>query len=99
MLEASTPPPEPEPEPEEPLDLPEPAPAPTGPTPTFAPLLTPEPGVGVDLTEDNASKLELAEAYLEIGDREGARELLEDVAKSGTAAQQARAKETLASLK
>ena len=68
-------------------------------TAAFAPLVTPDPVAGVDLTEDNASKLELADAYLEIGDKEGARELLEDVIKGGTAAQKERAKETLASLR
>lgn len=81
-------------------DWPKPEPEPVRPAAAaFAPLVTPDPAAGVDLTEDNASKLELADAYLEIGDKEGARELLEDVIKGGTAAQQERAKETLASLR
>jgi len=82
------------------IDWPDPEPEPARPaTAAFAPLVTPDPAAGVDLTEDNASKLELADAYLEIGDKEGARELLEDVIKGGTAAQQERARETLASLR
>ncbi|WP_187394905.1 FimV/HubP family polar landmark protein [Pigmentiphaga aceris] len=82
------------------IEWPQTEPEPARPaTAAFAPLVTPDPAVGVDLTEDNASKLELADAYLEIGDKEGARELLEDVIKGGTAAQQERARETLASLR
>jgi FimV-like protein len=81
-------------------DWPKAEPEPVRPaTAAFAPLVTPDPVAGVDLTEDNASKLELADAYLEIGDKEGARELLEDVIKGGTAAQKERARETLASLR
>jgi pilus assembly protein FimV len=81
-------------------EWPKPEPTPARPaTAAFAPLVTPDPVASVDLTEDNASKLELADAYLEIGDKEGARELLEDVLKGGTAAQRERAKETLASLR
>lgn len=45
-----------------------------------------------------ATKLDLAVAYMEIGDKEGARELLEEVIKGGTDEQVAKAKETLAKL-
>jgi len=45
-----------------------------------------------------ATKMDLAVAYLEIGDKEGARELLEEVVKGGTAEQIAKAKETLTKL-
>lgn len=45
-----------------------------------------------------ATKLDLAVAYMEIGDKEGARELLEEVVKGGTDEQVAKAKETLTKL-
>lgn len=45
-----------------------------------------------------ATKLDLAVAYMEIGDKEGARELLEEVVKGGTDEQVVKAKETLAKL-
>lgn len=44
------------------------------------------------------TKLDLAAAYEEIGDREGARELLEEVLREGAAEQQQRARELLAKL-
>ena len=44
------------------------------------------------------TKLELASAYEEMGDLEGARELLEEVLKEGNAAQQAAARDRLAQL-
>ena len=48
--------------------------------------------------QEMASKLDLASAYVEIGDKEGARELLEEVINGGDAAQQQRARELLADL-
>ena len=44
------------------------------------------------------TKLELAKAYLEIGDKDGAREILNEVAKEGSSAQQEEAKKLIASL-
>jgi pilus assembly protein FimV len=45
-----------------------------------------------------ATKLDLASAYQEIGDREGARELLEEVIKGGDSEQSEKAKVLLAKL-
>ena len=45
-----------------------------------------------------ATKLELAKAYLEIGDREGAKEILNEVSREGSAAQAQEAKTILARL-
>lgn len=45
-----------------------------------------------------ATKLELAKAYVEIGDGDGAKEILNEVAREGNAAQQAEAKSILAGL-
>ena len=45
-----------------------------------------------------ATKLELAKAYVEIGDRDGARDILHEVAREGSAAQQAEAKKLIAGL-
>ena len=44
------------------------------------------------------TKLELAKAYLEIGDKDGARDILHEVAKEGSASQQEEAKKLIASL-
>ena len=44
------------------------------------------------------TKLELAKAYLEIGDKDGAREILQEVAKEGSAAQKEEAQTLIASL-
>ena len=49
-------------------------------------------------TEAIGTKLELAKAYLEIGDKDGAREILQEVAKEGSSAQQEEAKKLIASL-
>jgi pilus assembly protein FimV len=48
--------------------------------------------------EGVATKLELAKAYLEIGDKDGAREILQEVAKEGSAAQKDEAEKLIASL-
>jgi pilus assembly protein FimV len=45
-----------------------------------------------------ATKLDLAIAYQEIGDKEGARELLDEVVKGGTAEQSEKAKSLLLEL-
>ena len=45
-----------------------------------------------------ATKLELAKAYVEIGDGDGAKEILQEVVREGSAAQQAEAKKLLAGL-
>jgi pilus assembly protein FimV len=57
-----------------------------------APELAPED------EQEVATKLELAKAYEEMGDREGARELLQEVVKEGDAEQQRRARDMLAAL-
>jgi pilus assembly protein FimV len=48
--------------------------------------------------EETNTKLELARAYEEMGDREGARELLGEVLREGTNEQQSRARDLLAKL-
>lgn len=48
--------------------------------------------------DEATTKLELAKAYEEMGDKEGARELLTEVAKEGNAEQQAKAQSMLAKL-
>jgi FimV-like protein len=44
------------------------------------------------------TKLELAKAYLEIGDKDGARDILQEVAKEGSASQKEEAQRLIASL-
>ena len=44
------------------------------------------------------TKLELAKAYLEIGDKDGAREILQEVAKEGSDSQKEEAQKLIASL-
>ena len=48
--------------------------------------------------QEMATKLDLASAYEEIGDREGARELLEEVVKGGDTAQQQKARAMLSKI-
>jgi pilus assembly protein FimV len=55
-------------------------------------------GPGNGQWQEMASKLDLASAYGEIGDKEGARELLQEVVRGGDASQQQRARELLASI-
>lgn len=60
-----------------------------------------EPEAPPTLAEDNpevATKLELAQAYEEMGDKDGARELLQEVLAEGSAAQQEIARARLAKL-
>jgi len=56
------------------------------------------PGGGDAKWQEVATKLDLAKAYEEMGDKDGARELLNEVAREGDAAQQAQAQQMLASL-
>jgi pilus assembly protein FimV len=58
-------------------------------------LDTPSSGEGGEAV---GTKLELAKAYLEIGDKDGARDILHEVAKEGSAAQKEEAKKLIASL-
>lgn len=51
-----------------------------------------------DTWEEASTKLDLARAYMEMGDREGAREILEEVIQEGGPEQQADARKLLASL-
>lgn len=51
-----------------------------------------------DLLEEVNTKLDLARAYLEMGDKEGAREILEEVLKEGGAQQKQEAESLIASL-
>jgi pilus assembly protein FimV len=55
-------------------------------------------GAAGDGGEAVGTKLELAKAYLEIGDKDGARDILNEVAKEGSASQQEEAKRLIASL-
>ena len=52
----------------------------------------------MDESDEVNTKLDLVTAYMEIGDNEGARELLDEVMKEGGPKQQARAKEILATI-
>jgi pilus assembly protein FimV len=56
------------------------------------------PSAGGGKWQDMATKLDLAVAYREIGDKDGARELLEEVMKEGDAAQIDKAKELMSAL-
>jgi pilus assembly protein FimV len=55
-------------------------------------------GGGGGGNEAVGTKLELAKAYLEIGDKDGAREILQEVAKEGSASQKEEAQKLIASL-
>ena len=60
---------------------------------------TPTPGAPVDAKwQEVATKLDLAKAYEEMGDKDGARDLLNEVVKEGDNAQQEQAKSMLATL-
>ena len=49
-------------------------------------------------TDDVATKLDLAKAYQEMGDKDGAKELLKEVVAEGSAAQKAEAQKLLAAI-
>lgn len=58
-----------------------------------------EPAAGSDPKwQEAATKLDLAKAYEEMGDKDGARELLNEVMKDGDAAQKAQAQQVLAKI-
>ena len=65
---------------------------------------TPEPEVNAEVTESSAeseeveTKLELVAAYIDMEDKEGAKELLDEVLKEGGENQRKRAEEILATL-
>ena len=67
------------------------------PAPELADLNLGEAGQGGD-GDAVSTKLELAKAYLEIGDKDGAREILQEVAKEGSGAQKDEAQKLIASL-
>jgi pilus assembly protein FimV len=56
------------------------------------------PEFDISPNEEVATKLDLAKAYEEMGDLEGARELLQEVVKEGDAAQQEKAQALLAKI-
>jgi pilus assembly protein FimV len=55
-------------------------------------------GTDTGATDAVGTKLELAKAYLEIGDKDGAREILQEVVKEGSGAQKDEANKLIASL-
>jgi pilus assembly protein FimV len=55
-------------------------------------------GGGDPKWQEVATKLDLAKAYEEMGDKDGARELLNEVMKDGDAAQKGQAQQLLAKL-
>lgn len=57
-----------------------------------------EPAIGAGESPEVETKLDLVSAYMEMGDKEGARELLDEVLKEGGPQQKARAQEMLGSL-
>lgn len=63
-----------------------------------APSAAPAEPIGLSREQEVATKLDLAKAYMEMGDREGAREILEEVVKDGGSAQQDEAKKLLTEL-
>ncbi|NTV95511.1 MAG: FimV family protein [Thiobacillus sp.] len=54
--------------------------------------------IDADLLEEVNTKLDLARAYMEMGDKEGAREILDEVVKEGGAQQKREAEKLIASL-
>jgi pilus assembly protein FimV len=67
------------------------------PLPESVPELAPaESGIDPVLREEVNTKLDLAKAYLEMGDREGAREILQEVMTEGDSGQKAEANKLLA---
>jgi pilus assembly protein FimV len=77
------------------LDLPEPAKLEEDVT---GAMVTAGPAGDTAENPEVATKIELAKAYEEMGDRDGARELLQEVLGEGTAAQQVKARDMLARL-
>lgn len=62
------------------------------------PMAAPAAAAGAEDSPEVATKLELAQAYEEMGDKDGARELLQEVLSEGGAAQQETARARLAKL-
>ncbi|MEO8935635.1 MAG: FimV/HubP family polar landmark protein [Burkholderiaceae bacterium] len=60
--------------------------------------VSPDFGARTDVWQAMATKLDLALAYSDIGDREGARELLEEVVRNGDSAQAERARHLISEL-
>ena len=58
----------------------------------------PAPGSADPKWQEVATKLDLAKAYQEMGDKDGARELLNEVMKEGDAAQKGQAEQLLSGL-
>ena len=52
----------------------------------------------LDGTDEASTKLDLARAYIDMGDVDGAKDILDEVAKEGSAEQQAEAKDLLGTL-
>ena len=52
----------------------------------------------LDLEEDTETKLDLARAYIDMGDKEGARGVLQEVSREGNESEIAQAKELLESI-
>ncbi|MCH8543281.1 MAG: peptigoglycan-binding protein LysM [Alcanivorax sp.] len=92
-----------EPQPEAaPAPTPAPAPAPAVVAPPAAASLPDDAGLGDDddfdflgETDENATKLDLARAYIDMGDTEGARDILNEVVSEGNDQQQSEARELL----
>ena len=80
------------------LDLDEPARAPADPGPSQNGELSSFGELDLDASDPHVRKLELAEEFRQIGDSEGARELLEEVVANATGPTQARARALLDSL-
>ena len=63
-----------------------------------APAAAPAAGSTDPKWQEVATKLDLAKAYQDMGDKDGARELLNEVIKEGDAAQKSQAQQMLSSL-
>ena len=82
------------------LDLDAPASVPSAPAASLAPSATPAAGGAHDAHwEDVQQKFDLARAYQEMGDKEGALEILQEVVKEGDAGQKAEAQKLMDTLK
>lgn len=81
-----------------PASAPAPAPAPAGSGGLDLADLSLDSAAPESGGEAVGTKLELAKAYLEIGDKDGAREILNEVAKEGSSSQKEEAKKLIASL-
>ncbi len=83
--------------------IPEPFKAPQKPVPDALDSLDDLPPFEDDFdylsgTDESATKLDLARAYIEMGDHDGARDILDEVVKEGTQGQQSEAREMLSRL-